>query len=86
MKMMCVLLIMQSRAILRDKRYFLNLTLTNVNVSTISRTANLIEGSKRENIMLLNETRFYINYALYSSKSTRNLFSFKDIYRKKISY
>ena len=34
-----------------DKRYSLDLTLTNVNVSTISGTANLIEGSKRANIM-----------------------------------
>ena len=29
--------------------------------------------------MLQNGTRFHINDALYSSKSTRNLFSFKDI-------
>ena len=31
--------------------------------------------------MLPNGTRFHINDALYSSKSTRNLFSFKDIYK-----
>ena len=37
-----------------DKRYSLYLTLTNVNVSTISGTVNLIEGSKRENIMIPN--------------------------------
>ena len=67
--------------ILRDKRYFLDFTLTNVNVSTISGTANLIEGSERANIMLPNGTRFHINDALYSSKSTRNLLSFKDICR-----
>ena len=42
-----------THTILRDKRYFLNLTLTNANVSTISGTANLIEGSGRANIMLL---------------------------------
>ena len=65
--------------ILRDKRYFLDLTLTNVNMSTVSGTANLIEGFKRANIILLNGTRFHINDALYSSKSTRNLPSFKDI-------
>ena len=29
--------------------------------------------------MLLNGTRFHINDALYSSKSTRNLLSYKDI-------
>ena len=49
------------------------------NVSAISGTENLIEGSERVNIMLLNGIRFYINDALYSSKSTRNLLSFKDI-------
>ena len=48
-------------------------------MSTISCTTNLIEGSGRANIMLLNGTRFHINDALYSSKSTRNLISFKDI-------
>ena len=69
-----------THTILRNKRYFLDLTLTNVNISTISNTTNLIEDSIRANIMLANGTR-YINDALYSSKSIRNLFSFKDIYR-----
>ena len=31
--------------------------------------------------MLPNGTRFHISDALYSSKSTRNLFSFKDIHK-----
>ena len=70
-----------TRTILRDKRYFLDLTLINANVSTISGTANLIEGFGRANIMLPNRTWFHINDALYSSKSTRNLLSFKDIRR-----
>ena len=48
-------------------------------MSTISGTSNLIEGSGRANIMLPKGTRFHINDALYSSKSTRNLLSFKDI-------
>ena len=65
--------------ILRDKRYFFNLTLTNSKVSTISGTSDLIEGSRRANIILPNETRFHINDTLYSRKSTRNLLSFKDI-------
>ena len=68
-----------THTILRDKRYFFNLTLTNASVSTISGISNLIEGSKRANITLPNETKFHINDALYSSKSTRNLLSFKDI-------
>ena len=70
-----------THTILRDKRYFLSLTLTSGNVSTISGTSNLIEGSERANIMLPKGTRFHINDALYSSKSTRNLLSFKDICR-----
>ena len=80
-RVMYVLLTVQPHTILRDKRYFLDLTLTNANVSTISVIANLIEGSKKENIMLPNGTRFHINDALYSSKSTRNLLNFKYIRR-----
>ena len=33
--------------ILRDKRYFLELTLIKANVSTISGTTNIIEGSRK---------------------------------------
>ena len=68
-----------THTILRDKRHFLSLTLTSGNVSTISGTSNLIEGSGRANIMLPKRTRLYINDVLYSSKFTRNLLSFKDI-------
>ena len=67
--------------ILRDKTNFLDFTLTNFNVSTIYGISNLIEGSGRANRMLPNGTRFHINYALYSSKSIRNLLNFKDIRR-----
>ena len=45
-----------THTILRDKRYFLGLTLTNAYVSTISENANLIEGSERANVMLPNGT------------------------------
>ena len=70
-----------THTILRDKRYFLELILIKANVSTISGTTNLVEGSRRANITLPNGTRFPINDALYSSKSKRNLLSFKDIHR-----
>ena len=66
--------------ILRDKRFFIELTLIKVNVSTISSTTNLVEGSGRANIILPDKTRFHINDVLYSSKSRRNLLSFKDIH------
>ena len=62
-----------------DKVYFLELTLIKSNRSTISYTTNLVEGSKKENIMLPNGTKFHVNDVLYSSKSKRNLLSFKDI-------
>ena len=70
-----------THTIFRNKRYFLELTLIKVNVSTISSTTNLVEGSGRANIILPNGTRFHINDALYSSKSRRNLLGFKDICR-----
>ena len=57
------------------------MTLIKSNVSTISGTTNLVEGFGRANITLLNGTRFHVNDTLYSSKSRRNLLSFKDICR-----
>jgi hypothetical protein len=39
----------------------------------------LIEGSKKANIMLHNETRFIIDNVLFFTKSMRNLLNFKDI-------
>ena len=50
-----------THTILRDKRYFLELTLIKVNVSTISGTTNLVESSGRANITLPNGTKFLIN-------------------------
>ena len=70
-----------THTILRDKRYFLDLILTNVNVSTIYGTTKLIKGFEKANIILSIETMFHINGVLYSSKSIRNLLSFKDIRR-----
>ena len=79
----CLADCLTTHTILRDKIYFLSLTLTSGNVSTISSTSNLIEGSGIANIMLPKGTRFHINDALYSSKPTRNLLSFKDIRRNR---
>ena len=70
-----------THTILREKIYFFNLITTNTSVGTISGTSNLIEGSRRVNIVLPNRTRFHINDTLYSRKSRRNLLSFKDIRR-----
>jgi len=50
-----------------------------VNVSTISSTKNIIEGFRRAIVLLPRGTRLNIKNAFYSSKSNRNLLSFKDI-------
>ena len=68
-----------THTIIRNKKYFTYLKLTKANVNTISDTTNLIDGSRRANILLPNGTKLQINDALYSSNSRRNLLSFKDI-------
>ena len=50
-----------THTILRDKRYFLELTLIKANVSTISGTTNLVESFERAKITLPNGTKFLIN-------------------------
>ena len=65
--------------ILKDKKYFQSLILCKVNFNTISTSLNLIESSGRAIIMLPKGTKLCINDALYSSKSRRNLLSFKNI-------
>ena len=50
-----------THTIIREKKYFLNLNVTNVSVSTICGTLDLIEDSGRANIMLQNGIRFHIN-------------------------
>ncbi|KAK4595300.1 hypothetical protein RGQ29_013657, partial [Quercus rubra] len=50
-----------------------------VNFNTISTSLNLIESSGRAIIMLPKGTKLCIDDALYSSKSRRNLLSFKNI-------
>ena len=68
-----------THTILKDKKYFQILKLCKANVNTISSSSNLIEGSRRAIIMLPKGTKLYIDDALYSSKSSINLLSFKDI-------
>ena len=66
---------------LRDSKYFVSLRLFEGNVTTISGTSNLVKGSDRAIIMLPNGTKLQIDDALYSSRSRKNLLSFKDIHR-----
>ena len=70
-----------THTILKDKKYFTYLVIQEANVSTISGSTNLIEGSGRATLLLHGGTQLYIDDALYSSKSQRNLLSFKDIRR-----
>ncbi|GAV77130.1 hypothetical protein CFOL_v3_20602, partial [Cephalotus follicularis] len=51
------------------------------NVETISGTSDLIEGYGMTNFVLSNGTQMSITDALYSTKSRRDLLSFKDIRR-----
>ena len=68
-----------THTILCDKKYFSNLTLVPFNVQIISGPVDLIKGSGRATIVLLNGTKCQIDDVLYSNKSNRNLLSFKDI-------
>ena len=69
-----------THTILKDKKYFQQLSLRKAYVNIISGSSNLIEDSGRANIMLPKGTKLYIDDALYSSKSRRNLLSFKNIH------
>ncbi|GAV92579.1 hypothetical protein CFOL_v3_35957, partial [Cephalotus follicularis] len=51
------------------------------NLGTISGTSDLIEGSGMTSFVLSNRTQMRITNTLYSTKSRRNLLSFKDIRR-----
>ncbi|KAL1199182.1 hypothetical protein V5N11_005539 [Cardamine amara subsp. amara] len=68
-----------SHTILRDKRYFINLTHKSANICTIAGMANLIEGYGQANVLLPKGTHLEISDALYSPSSKRSLLSFKDI-------
>ena len=75
----CIVDSATTHTILQNKKYFSNLTVAKAKVNTISGPADLVEGSGRAIILLTNGTKLYINGALYSSRSRRNLLSFKDI-------
>lgn len=68
-----------THTILKSKRYFSQLIMKSISVSTISGSTKIIEGSGRANILMPMGTKFEIVDALYSPKSQRNLLSFKDI-------
>ena len=68
-----------SHTILKSDIYFTHLVLKEEYVNTIIGSCNVIEGSGRAIILFPRGTKFIINNALLSTKSLRNLLSFKDI-------
>jgi len=61
-----------THTILKSNKYFSCLVMQEVNVSTISGTTNIIEGSGRATVLLPRGTRLHIKNAFYSPKSNRN--------------
>ena len=82
MTMICVSQIVHQRILyLRVKNSFPFLIMQGSDVNTISGSTKLIEGSRGANILLPGGTKIHIDDALYSTKSQRNLLSFKHIRR-----
>ena len=75
----CLIDCAKTHTILRDKKYFSNLTLVPFNVQTILGPVDLIKGFGIATIVLPNDTKFQIDDALYSNKSNRNSLSLKNI-------
>lgn len=73
-------LTVHQHTILRHRKYFMTLKLARANVSAISATKNLIERSERVNLILSRGIITSVKEDLYSTKSKRNLLSFKDIH------
>src|SRR5206468_7937240 len=68
-----------TNSILRNTKYFSTLKLCEANAITIAGSSNIIEGSGRATIILPRGTKIIIEDALYSTRSLKNLLSFKDI-------
>jgi hypothetical protein len=66
--------------ILKENKFFEYLTLINANVIIISGPVDMIKNFKRANILLSNNTKLGIKYALYSLESRKNLPNFKYIH------
>ena len=76
----CLLDSATTHTILKNQKFFSELSKNfSAKVSTIAGSANIIDGSGRAHIILPNGTHIFIQNALYSSNSKRNLLSFKDI-------
>ena len=76
----CLLDSATTHSILKDKNYFSTMTLRKANVHTIFGPVEMIVGSENATIMLSNGTILHIEDALLSTKTKRNLLSFKDVH------
>jgi hypothetical protein len=75
----CLLDSATTHTILKHKQYFSNMRMMKVKVNTILGSTDMIEGSRRANIMLPNGIKFIIDNALFYTKSRRNILSLKNI-------
>ena len=75
----CLLNSPTTHSILKDKNYFSTMTLRITNIHTISGPVEMIDGSGNATIMLPNDTILHIEDAVLSTKTKRNLLSFKDV-------
>ena len=66
MMMMCLADSATTHTILKSNKFFSCLVIRKVNVSTISSTTNIIEGSGRTIVLLPRSTRLHIKNAFYS--------------------
>jgi hypothetical protein len=71
----CLLDSATTHTILKHKQYFSNMRMMKVKVNTILGSTDMIEGSRRANIMLPNGIKFIIDNALFYTKSRRNIFT-----------
>nr|GEU53426.1 hypothetical protein [Tanacetum cinerariifolium] len=69
-----------THTILKSKKYLFELKPTKGTINTISSPTNLVDGVRKANVVLPNGTQLLIENALFSSKSKRNLLSFRNIY------
>ena len=75
-----------THTILKNQKYFSHLILAKANVNTIYGASDLIESSRRANIVLPNGTRFPIDDAIFSTISKRYLLSFKYLHAELVGY
>ena len=76
----CIIDCGTTHTILTKKIYFTSLLTRKAFIATIAWSSNLIEGTGRAVLVTPNGTPLQIKHALYSPKSMRNPFSFKDIH------